>query len=57
MFAMKNACSYFSSVILDDTDYTMRGHSTESKPSHAAEKRKDNGEDWGRGHEKKKAIG
>ena len=31
----ENVCSYFSSVILDDTNYTMRGRSTESKPSHA----------------------
>lgn len=31
----ENVRSYFSSVILDDTNYTMRGRSTESKPSHA----------------------
>lgn len=58
----ENVRSYFSSVILDDTNYTMRGHGTESELSHALfplkkKRKKDNNEEWRCRHDKKKTIG
>jgi len=54
----ENVHSYFSSVIPDDTNYTMRGRSTESKPSRARfPPKKDNNEEWGCGYEKERVMG